>query len=163
MRLSARFTRAISTFVEKGAQMKTELSQLVIVILFVLSLTATSCGGPHEYEAYSLDQEICKNAQRNDYIQVSGVLKLPGTVLVRDKQIRVLLVEDINQDQPWLGLLIDIGKGNNQMERLPENYRLDDFIVRTDDGRAIGHGANVTVSGRMESTIECDLDVEKIE
>ncbi len=147
----------------RRVQMKTKLSQLVVVTLFVSSLAVTSCGGPREYEAYSLDQEICKNTQRNDYIKVSGVLKLPETVLVSGKQVRVLLVEDINQDQSWLGLLIDIGEGSNQMESLPENYRLDDFIVRTDDGRIIGHGVYVTISGRMESAINCELDVEKIE
>ena len=143
--------------------MKTKLPQWAVVVSVALSLALTSCGGPREYEAYSLDQEICKNTQRNDYIKVSGVLKLPGTVLTSHKQIRVLLVEDINQDQPWLGLLIDVGKGNNQMESLPENYGLDDFAVRTDDGRVIGHGARVTISGRMESTANCELDVEKIE
>jgi hypothetical protein len=147
----------------KEAQMKAKLSQLVVIVLFVLALAVTSCGGPREYAAYSLDQEICKNTQRNDYVQVSGVLKLPDVVLVGNKQMRVLLVQDLSQDQPWLGLLIDVGKGNNQMEPLPENYTLDDFVVRTDDGRMIGHGANVTVSGRIESTINCELEVEKIE
>ena len=129
----------------------------------LLSLALASCGGPREYTPASLDDDICKTIQRNARIQVSGVLKLPGVVLVVQKQTRVLMVKDLSQDQPWLGLLIRHGTGNNRMEPLSEDYRRADFVVKADDGREIGHGTPVTIYGRMEDTANCNLAVERIE
>jgi hypothetical protein len=69
--------------------------------------------------------------------------------------------DDVNPDQPLLLLRINKGKGKNRMEPLPDNYTLGDFKVHTADGRIVGHGDAVTISGRYISG--CTLTVDVVE
>ena len=134
-------------------------SILIVGVCILLVLGVVGCEAP-EYNEYNTLEELCKAAEHNEHVKVSGVLKLPETV-ISDDWYHVLLVEDISQDQPWLGLRISKGKSNNRMEPLPDNYTYDDFKVHTDDGRIVGHGDAATVSGRYMSG--CSLIVDVIE
>jgi hypothetical protein len=132
---------------------------ILIVAICALLLGTLGCN-PTEYNTYDSLEELCEEAEHNELAQVSGVLKLPE-IVTYDDHYRVLLVENLSQDQPWLGLRLKKGKGKNRMESLPESYTYDDFKVHTADGGIVGHGSLVTVSGRYLSG--CDLTVYMIE
>ena len=132
----------------------------IIALLGLLLLAAAGCGGAKEYQEHAL-AEVCEAAEWGDHVQVSGILKLPATIIYRDGEYRLLLVEDLAQDQPWVGMNVKKGSGKNRMQPLADNYTFDDLAVRTADGRTVGHGDAVTVSGRYWSG--CEMDVERIE
>ena len=133
---------------------------ILMVTICALLLGAVGCT-PTEYNAYDTLEELCESAEHNERVKVSGVLKLPESVIEHDNRYRVLLVVDINQDQPWMTLMIKEGKGKNRMQTLPESYTTDDFVVQTASGQTVGHGDAVTVSGQYLSG--CLMSVYVIE
>jgi hypothetical protein len=115
---------------------------------------------PQEYQDYTLN-DICTTAKRDSYVKVRGVLKAPDTIIEQSRRYRVLLVEDTAQAQPWLGLWIPVGKGNNQTHPMPEKFTLADFKVQKQDGQVVGHGDTVIIWGRYG--VSCEVYVDRIE
>lgn len=132
---------------------------ILVVATCALLLGTLGCN-PTEYNSYDSLEKLCEVAEHNELAQVSGVLKLPE-IVIYDDHYHILLVENLSQDQPWMTLRIKKGKGKNRMESLPDTYTYDDFKVHTADGRIVGHGNMVTVSGRYLSG--CDLTVYIVE
>jgi len=132
---------------------------LSMIALYILFLGMVGCSAP-EYNEYSTLSELCEQAEHNEHVKISGVLKLPEIVIYDDRYL-IQLVEDLGQDQSPLLLRIGKGKGKSRMEELPEDYTYDDFKVHTADGRIVGHGDAVTISGRYLSG--CTLTVDVIE
>jgi hypothetical protein len=119
------------------------------ILLFLLGTTLllglTSCG-PREYKPYAL-AGFCDTAQGGEYVLVSGVLKIPETILEFDRTYGVMLVEDLNQAKPFVRIGIPIGKGKNEMQTLPDGFTLADIKIQTDDGQIVTYGDTVSVSG----------------
>jgi hypothetical protein len=139
--------------------MSIQRTAISIAIGLLLAWLVAGCGAP-EYVEHSIDN-VCSTAKHNDLIRVTGVLKPIDTVLERDQRYRVLLVKDINQQEPWVGLWIQKGKGRNRMQPIAEGFSLEDVQVQTVDGRTVNAGDTMTVSGRF-STI-CELKADRIE
>ena len=131
---------------------------ILMVATCALLLGTMSCKPP-DYNEYSTLEELCEAAEHNERVKVSGVLKLPGAVIEHDNRYRVLLVMDINQDQPAMTPMIKEGKSKNRMQTLPESYTYADFVVQTADGRTVGHGDAVTISGQYLSGCLMSADV----
>ncbi len=132
---------------------------MLIVAMYILFLGMVGCSPP-EYTEYDTLSELCEQAEHSEHVKVSGVLKLPEIVIYDDRYL-IQLVEDLNQEGSPLLLRISKGGGKNRMEALPENYTYDDFKVHTADGRVVGHGDAVVVSGRYFSG--CTLTVDVVE
>jgi hypothetical protein len=133
---------------------------MLLVAICVLLLGMVGCE-PAEYNEYDTLEEVCEAAESSERVKVSGVLKLPTTVVEHDNRYRVLLVSALDQDKPAMTLMIKRGNGKNRMERLQEGYTYDDLIVHTADGRTVGHGDRVTISGKHLTL--CMTDVYVIE
>ena len=118
---------------------------MILLLGALLMLGVTGCG-PREYKTYAL-ADFCDTAKAGEYVTVSGVLKIPETILVFDNTNGVLLVEDINQAQPFLRIGIQIGRGRNQMEKLTDNFTLEDIKIRTNEGQIVTQGDTVSISG----------------
>ena len=131
----------------------------LILTMGLLLLGMAGCGS-REYVEHSID-DVCSSAKNNDLIQVTGVLKPIETVLERDQRYRILLVKDLGQDQPAIGLWIQKGKGKNRMQPITEGFTFDAVQVKTVDGRMVAGGDTITVSGRF-GTI-CELKAYQIE
>ncbi len=125
--------------------MNPKIRFFTLLIAASLLLGLASCG-PREYKTYAL-ADFCDTANAGEYVTVSGVLKIPETVLEYEKTYSALLVEDINQPQPYMRIGIRIGNGNNQMQTLTDNFTLEDIVIRTDDGQIVTYGDAISVSG----------------
>ena len=136
------------------------VKRALLILTIGLTLLAIAGCGSREYVEHSID-DVCSSAKNNDLIQVTGVLKPAETVLERDQRYRVLLVKDLDQIQPAVGLWIQKGKGKNRMQPITEGFRYDDVQVQTADGRMVAGGDTITVSGRF-GTI-CELKAYLIE
>ena len=132
---------------------------ILLVTIYILLLGMVGCKPP-QYNEYSTLSELCEEAEHNEHVKISGVLKLPEIVIYDDRYL-VQLVEELSQDQPSLLLRVNKGKSKNRMEPLPDDYTYDDFQVHTADGRTVGHGDAVTLSGRYLSG--CTLTVDVVE
>ena len=123
--------------------MKKMLLLLFLIMMFLLGVT--SCG-PREYKPYALDG-FFDTAEAGEYVTVSGVLKIPETIMEFEKSYGLLLVEDLSLAQPYLRIGIPVGDGKNQMQTLPDGFTLADIQIQTNDGQAVTHGDAVSISG----------------
>ena len=149
------------TFVLEGNM---KLVHLILLLGMVLALGLASCG-PREYTSYAL-ADFCDAIEGGEYAAVSGVLKIPDTILEYDRSYGMLLVEDINQAQPYVRIGIPIGNNNNQMETIADNFTLEDIVIRTDDGQIVTHGDTISVSGFVGGSCgagNSDISVQLIE
>lgn len=135
------------------------IKRAVFILSIALVLLGTAGCGTPEYVEHSID-DACSSAKNGDWIKVTGVIK-PIDIIERDQRYRILLVKDLDQDQPWIGVWIRKGKGKHRMQPITDNFRWEDVQVQTADGRMAGGGDTVTVSGRFSPT--CDLKVYLIE
>jgi len=117
----------------------------IIVLGLVIVLSLVSCG-PKEYVAHEIEG-FCDTAESGEYVTVTGVLKVPETIMEYDKTYGLNLVEDINQDQPRVRIGLKIGTKNNQMQTLQDNFTLEDIQILTNDGQTVTYGDWVSVSG----------------
>ncbi|MCP4426974.1 MAG: hypothetical protein GY803_20990 [Chloroflexi bacterium] len=123
--------------------MKRTILFLLLGTVFLLS--AAGCG-PREYTPYAL-ADFCDTVEGGKYATISGVLKIPDTIMEYDRSYGLLLVEDINQAQPSVRIGIPIGKKNNQMQTLTDDFTLEDIKIQTNDGQTVTHGDAISVSG----------------
>ena len=123
--------------------MKRVIVMVLLGVVFILG--AVGCG-PREYKTFTL-ADFCDEVESGDYATVSGVLKIPESILEFDRTYGLLLVEDLNQIQPYVRIGLSIGNRNNRMEAIPENFTMDDIKIRTNDGQIVTHGDTVSVSG----------------
>jgi hypothetical protein len=134
-----------------------------LLLVSALLLGLTSCG-PREYKTYALEN-FCNTAQAGDYVRVSGVLKIPKTIMEYDGTYGLLLVKDLDQDQPYVRLGIPIGKGQNEMQTLVDNFTLEDIKIHTSDGSSVTQGDSVIISGFFGGACgagNSDIDVKLI-
>jgi hypothetical protein len=137
---------------------------LFLLLVLALLLGLTSCG-PREYKTYALEA-FCDTAQAGEYVTVSGVLKIPETIMEYDRTYGLLLVEDLDQDQPYVRIGIPIGKGKNEMQSILVDFTLEDIQIQTDDGQSVTHGDAISVSGHFGGYCyvgNSDIDVKLIE
>ena len=124
--------------------MRRNIMVLLSSALFLLGVVG-GCG-PREYKTYAL-ADFCDAAKAGEYVTVSGIVKIPENILVFDNTNGILLVEDINKAQPFLRIGIPIGRGRNHMERLTDNFTLEDIKIHTNEGQIVTHGETVSISG----------------
>ena len=117
----------------------------IAVLGLVLLLGLVSCG-PKEYIAYEIDG-FCDAVERGEYVTVTGVLRVPESIMEYDRTYGLLLVEELSQDQPRVRIGIKIGTRNNQMQTLQDNFTLEDIKILTNNGEMVTHGDRVKVSG----------------
>ena len=120
-------------------------TMLFFLLSIVLLLAVTSCG-PREYKPYAIEG-FCDSAQAGEYVVVTGVLKIPETILEFEKSYGVMLVEDLNQAEPYVRIGIPIGNGKNEMQTLPDGFTLADIKIQTNDGQFVTLGDTVSISG----------------
>ena len=125
-------------------------------------LVLTACGGPKEYVPYSMT-DLCATSSRADVI-VEGDLRL-GDVIVSENKYRIVLAETYDQPKPFLAIGVEIGDGNNQMAQIPDNFKLEDVKILTDDGQVVTDGDRVLVYGSYRGSCLSTLTVtvDKIE
>lgn len=119
---------------------------LIIVLLDIVILLGLSSCGPREYKPYNL-ADFCDIAQAGEYVTVSGVLKIPETIMEFDRTYGLLVVEDPDQPKPYVRIGIPIGKGKNEMQTLPEGFTMENIKIQAGDGKTVTHGDTVIISG----------------
>jgi hypothetical protein len=137
---------------------------LFFLLLSALLLGLTSCG-PREYKPYALEG-FCDNAQAGEYVTVSGVLKIPETIMEYDRTYGLLLVEDLDQPKPFVRIGVPIGKGKNEMQTISDDFSLEQVKIQTNDGQSVTHGDIVSVSGHFGGYCyggNSDIDVKIIQ
>lgn len=135
------------------------------ILLCVALLPAMAGCGARDYKPYAL-AELCAKAKAGEYVSTSGVLKVPETILGLEKTYGVLLVENINQDRPFVRIGIPVGTKNNQMAPLPDDFGWADVRIRTNGGQIVSQGSAVRVSGYFGGFCgggNADITVELIE
>ena len=133
-----------------------------LLIFGLLSLVSVlvACG-EREYVPHTFDKSFCDTLGDDKFVQVTGILKAPDTVIDEGDRMLVLMVTDINESQPWISVRIDKGKGNNEIAPLPDQFTLNDFKVKTGDGQTLTHGDPITIYGQM---LGCrDMIADKVE
>ena len=120
---------------------------MVFLALIGIAWLITGCG-EREYVAKTFDENFCDTLGDVKFIQVSGVLKAPDTVIDEGDRLLVLIVTDIYKTQPWIQVRIKKGNGNNEIAPLPDQFTFADFKVKTDDGRILSHGDPITIYGQ---------------
>lgn len=121
--------------------------KMVVWVLIGIVLLIVGCGG-REYVAKTFDQDYCESLGEDRFIEVSGVLKAPDTVIDEGDRLLVLLVTDIDEAQPWIQVRIKKGNGNNEIAPLPDQFIFSDFKVKAEDGRILSHGDPITIQGQ---------------
>jgi hypothetical protein len=137
--------------------------KLFFLLVLALLLGLASCG-PSEYKPYALE-DFCDTAKSGEYVTVSGVLKIPETIMEYDGTYGLLLVKDLDQDQPYVRVGIPIGNGANEMQTISDNFTLADIQIQTDDGQSVTYGDPVSISGFFGGACgagNSDIDVKII-
>lgn len=140
------------------------MKRIILLLILALSLGLTSCG-PREYKPYALE-DFCDTAQAGEYVTVSGVLKIPETIMEYDRTYGLLLVEELDQPKPFVRIGVPIGKGKNEMQSISDDFTLEDIQIQTEDGQSVTHGDTVRISGHFGGYCyggNSDIDVMMIE
>lgn len=96
-------------------------------------------------------------APKNTEVTIKGYLYFMGSTELTDGEYRIALSqkpEDWNFDHPYawdaqVFLFIKQGNEPNQMQKLPKYRYITDLKVITDNGKVIGHGTPVEITGTM--------------
>lgn len=124
------------------------MKRMILFLILIGFVWLLAGCGEREYVAKTFDENFCDTLGDDKFIQMSGVLKAPDTVIDEGDRLLVLIVTDIEQAQPWIQVRMKKGSGNNQIAPLPDQFTLADFKVKTDDGRILSHGDPITIYGQ---------------
>ena len=102
-------------------------------------------------------------------VAVEGYLDVPrgAVTLCSDKTCPAVLLAAPGATDKALSISLDLGDGPAQMKALPDHFTEHDLVVHTTDGKTVGVGAKVRVSGKQLGTVKehsCQLvDVDRID
>lgn len=106
----------------------------------------------------------------NKQVTISGYLTLPGAMNTTGATIDANLFEKPGQTDGFhIVATLPEGTGNNTVAKLEDNYKTEDFKIKTDNGEVIpGEGAYVKITGVLGSKntasgIATLFNVKKIE
>ena len=135
------------------------MKRALFILSIGLALLGTAACGTPEYVEHSID-DICSSAETGDWVKVTGVIK-PIDVIEYDRRYRVLLVKDLSQGQPCIGMWIPKGTGKHRMRPIADNFKWEDVQIKAADGRMVGGGDMVTVYATIRPG--CELKTYMIE
>ncbi len=121
---------------------------------------------PPEPAALVTCEQLCSDAKYDSYndpktaltvqkrVTVEGYLDLPhGTVVLCGYgTCPVSLVRSRGAKDEDFSVSLKTGSDPTQMKELPQKYSQQDLVVHTTDGRTVGVGAKVRVTGRRLGT-----------
>ena len=102
-------------------------------------------------------------------VAVEGYLDIPrGMVtLCSDKTCPAVLLPAPGATDKGLSISLDLGDGPAEMKQLPDHFTEHDLVVHTTDGKTVGAGAKVRVSGKQLGSVKEHsgqlVDVDRID
>jgi hypothetical protein len=95
-----------------------------------------------------------------------GYLAIPSSIYTSGNSIRCHLFPRPGQSNGfYTNLEFTQGKGNNNMEKMPEKYSDADFKVHTANGEVVGQGSYVKITGNLSGRYDeyATVYIEKVE
>jgi hypothetical protein len=137
------------------------LRTLIALSLAAFVFTACSQEAPTVGEAKDF-ASVCDRANDGKRVSVQGYLILPESFTGDDSVVLRLHETDAFGGTP-VGVQINFGTGANQVEMVPTEYSDDDLKVHLSDGRVVGFGEKVKVSGKVyfpvvDQDFDCGLE-----
>ncbi|MBK7579251.1 MAG: hypothetical protein IPI67_03510 [Myxococcales bacterium] len=143
------------------------LVRLVIVCLAATCVVACKSPEPGEPAAFA---EVCgpkfDPAPNGDLkrVSVEGYLGIPGGLFVMCSDTCGMVLRANPTDKEGLRVNLRVGGSKNQMEKLPKDFSEKDLSVTTAEGKTVGVGAKVRVTGgRLGGLEHKDCQLYKVD
>jgi hypothetical protein len=126
----------------------------------LLAALAVGCEKPKPGEPVTFDT-VCdakydpvmeKGLNVTKKVALEGYLVNRSTMKVCSDTCDIDLAEQPDGKGRRVNIDIPVGDGKNQYERLPKNFKNEDIKIHTSDGKVVGVGAKVRVTGGRAPT-----------
>lgn len=128
----------------------TKYLQLTLCCLALAFISCSSDGPPTVGELKAFPT-VCDKTNDGKRMAVTGYLELPSTIKKREEEVSVSLW--LFEDNTYKGLpirvAVETGDTPNHLEKLPVTYSRNDMKLHLSDGKVVGYGTKVKVSGTM--------------
>lgn len=119
------------------------------VLCFTLQITACDSGPPTAGTPVTF-ATVCDKANEDKRVALEGYLDFPSQFKGKDTTIMMRLrPTPLAKDDRVIGASVKLGTGPNHVELPPRKYTANDLKVTTTDGRTLGAGDRVRISGTM--------------